>query len=291
MVKIGFLVSGVNGYHLFKSLHQKCQVSFVCSYSQKGLFFDSLTPIRSICKSKKYTFGLRGVLNERVFEKADYIFVAGWQYFLKNQLEKTVIFHDSLLPKYRGFSPTVNALIQGETTIGVTAFKPKEKVDAGEIYAQAAQQIKYPIKIKEVLEVLGDCYMKTGLELLRKLEKKSLKGINQKESLATYSIWRGEEDYKIDWSWDAPKIRRFVDALGWPYEGAKTMYDSIPIRVDEVEAIGDLHFVDRHPGKIWSSGNGFPEVICGSGMIRILKARNAAGKAVVFGMLRQKLGH
>ena len=35
-----------------------------------------------------------------------------------------LIFHDSLLPKLRGFNPTVTALIAGEIEIGVTAFSP-----------------------------------------------------------------------------------------------------------------------------------------------------------------------
>src|SRR5688500_12675671 len=43
------------------------------------------------------------------------------------------VFHDSLLPQYRGFSPTVWSLINGEDHTGVTLFKMSEKVDAGPV--------------------------------------------------------------------------------------------------------------------------------------------------------------
>ena len=39
---------------------------------------------------------------------------------IKNS-ENLIVFHDSLLPKYRGFAPLVSQLINGEEYLGVTA--------------------------------------------------------------------------------------------------------------------------------------------------------------------------
>jgi methionyl-tRNA formyltransferase len=44
----------------------------------------------------------------------------------------------------------------------------------------------------------------------------------QADDFATYSIWRDEADYEIDWSSDAQAIQRFINAVGYPYAGART---------------------------------------------------------------------
>ena len=41
-------------------------------------------------------------------------------------------------------------------------------------------------------------------------------------------------------------------------------------------------FADRHPGKVWSLSRGMPVVVCGSGALRILEARETDGAAVAF---------
>ena len=52
------------------------------------------------------------------------------------------------------------------------------------------------------------------------IENKSLKTTTQNESEATYSLWRDEEDYRIDWNQSSKEIRNFIFALGFPYKGA-----------------------------------------------------------------------
>ena len=220
------------------------------------------------------------------------MFVAGWQYLIAAALERLVVFHDSLLPEVRGFAPTATALIAGRTTIGVTAFRPVEAFDAGPVYAQAPASITYPITIREAYQRLAGCYTEAGRQVLALVGRGRLidSAVPQDESRATYSVWRGPHDYAIDWSWPAERVRRFVDAVGWPYEGARTTYGGDPIIVDTVEVIADLRFEERHAGKIWRLDEGRPEVICGSGMIRIESARTAAGARATFPRVREQLG-
>src|SRR5258708_1334492 len=40
------------------------------------------------------------------------VFLVGWQFMLSGDLQRCVVFHDSLLPRLRGFSPTVTALLR-----------------------------------------------------------------------------------------------------------------------------------------------------------------------------------
>src|SRR4051794_7831549 len=50
----------------------------------------------------------------------------------------TLNVHDSLLPKYAGFSPIIWALINGEPEVGVTAHLMDSSLDGGDIVLQRA---------------------------------------------------------------------------------------------------------------------------------------------------------
>ena len=67
----------------------------------------------------------------------DLMLAVNWRYMLPPEVYRrprrgAYIFHDSLLPEYRGFSPTVWAIINGEDHTGVTLFAIADEVDAGE---------------------------------------------------------------------------------------------------------------------------------------------------------------
>ena len=49
-------------------------------------------------------------------------------------------------------------------------------------------------------------------------------------------------DYRINWALSAKQIPRFVDAVGWPYMGAKSVLQGREIRIDRVEPCRDLAF-------------------------------------------------
>lgn len=289
MIKAGFLVTGFKGLKFIEAMHEKCKIAFVSSYVQKGTLDDSFNRIKSICEKNKYKFIEANRLERDFYIDADIVFVVGWQYVIHRLDGRFIIFHDSLLPRFRGFSPTVNALINGEKRIGVTALKPAELPDSGEIYEQKSLDVVYPIKIKDAYLLLSECYAQIAVSILNKATIGTLTSFPQDESAATYSIWRDELDYFIDWNWSSDKIVRFIDATGWPYYGARAVYQSEEIFIDEAVVIKDLTFEDCHPGKTWSINNGLPEVVCGKGMIQIVSARNNSGNKVVFNKLRERL--
>ncbi|MDR6874165.1 methionyl-tRNA formyltransferase [Bosea sp. BE125] len=203
-----------------------------------------------------------------------------------------IVFHDSLLPRYRGFAPTVAALIVGDTRIGVSAFRPEPGVDTGAIIDQEPLDIAYPATIREVYQQLGGAYANLARRLLAQAERHPLAGVAQVDALATYSLWRDEDDYAIDWTQSSTQIRRFIDAVGWPYLGAKTRYLGEEIRIGQAEPLPDLTFVNRQAGKLWSIGptRSTAEVVCGDGVLRIAEAKFADGRPVLFTSLRQRLG-
>jgi methionyl-tRNA formyltransferase len=225
-----------------------------------------------------------------VFDNVDLIFLVGWQYLLAEVDERMVIVHDSLLPRYRGWAPTVTALINGEPELGVTALRPVAAVDAGPVLGQRRWTVRYPMAIADALDQQAAHMADLLLDVVAAWEDGRLMARPQDESQATYSLWRDGDDGWIDWSWDAARISRFVDAVGFPYSGARTSYDGAELTVHRVEVVDDLRFEDRVPGKIWSLTSDGPIVVCGTGMVRISEARDPTGAQAVFGRRRRRLG-
>jgi methionyl-tRNA formyltransferase len=117
-----------------------------------------------------------------------------------------------------------------------------------------------------------------------------LNPVEQDPTQASYSLWRDEEDFVIDWSSDAHEICRMIDATGYPYAGARTTLGDETIYVEEATTLPDLNFENRTPGKIWSLESGRPIVVCGSGLVRLERCRAADGAEFVFRRLRSRLG-
>lgn len=290
--RIGFLVSGPKGFSLLAGIHAQCEVAFVSSHPVRGLRIDAYSEVRAFCTTHGYPFIERDALSPDILQRAGQVFVAGWQYLIAHEHERLVVFHDSLLPEVRGFAPTVTALIAGRPRIGVSAFRPVEAFDAGPLYAQSAADVTYPITIRDAYARLSQCYTDAARQVLNRIDLGDLihSGQPQDEGRATYSVWRGPEDYIIDWRWSAAKIRRFIDAVGWPYEGARTTYAGETITVLQADECPELQFEDRHPGKVWRMVDGQPEIICGDGMLRIRAAVTGSGQPVAFTRVRERLG-
>jgi methionyl-tRNA formyltransferase len=226
-----------------------------------------------------------------VLQPENLTFMVGWQHLLRAVTPSTVVFHDSLLPRYRGFAPTVTALIKGDREIGVTALSPAEVLDAGPIIAQRALPISYPIKIATALQLQAGLMVDIAADIVEQWRRGELASTPQREDMATFSIWRDDTDYEIDWSNSADAIERFVNAVGYPYAGARTTVGrSATIRVSDVTILPDMHFEIREAGKIWRLDNGHPVVICGSGMLRIDNCHREDGSDFLFQRLRAKLG-
>ncbi len=106
--------------------------------------------------------GARFVETRRV-EKAsadlpsvDLLLAVSWRYLIPANVFQAprlgaYVFHDSLLPQYRGFAPTVWAILNGESQTGVTLCRMAEHVDAGDIVAQQAVPIGAEETIADVM--------------------------------------------------------------------------------------------------------------------------------------------
>lgn len=195
-----------------------------------------------------------------------------WKWML--DINNLWVLHDSTLPKYRGFSPTVAALINGETTLGATLFKavsPDEGYDAGPILCQRSVEIHYPIRLAEAFEALIPLYLECTKFLIEKGETSAL--VSQDNANATYSVWNSKEDYFIDWTDSSERIVRKIHAVGPPYDYARTKFlHGIDLRVmliEDAEVFQPLVVENPTPGKILLIHAGCPVVITGNGTVKI----------------------
>jgi len=205
--------------------------------------------------------------------ETEYALAVSWRWLIDHPQDKLIVFHDSLLPTYRGFAPLVNALINGEAQVGVSAIFGASDFDTGAIIIQSTSSIRYPIKIAEAIDCINRNYLECANYVLSTLlEGLPLVATPQDENKASFSVWRDEEDYKIDWTKSASEIRRMIDAVGYPYLGAFTMLDGKKIRIFAGEETADIKIENRHCGKALFIDAGKPIVICGQGMLKITEA-------------------
>lgn len=279
---------GLKGAIFVESLLNRAMtIDSITSYRQPDDLADGFERLQSL--AERHSIEFRETRHPAV--RPDIlVFLVGWQHLLHEPTQSTVVFHDSLLPRYRGFAPTVTALIKGDTEIGVTAIRPGEAADQGPIVAQKARQIVYPVKIAEALAIQADLMAELAEEIVGWWRKGRLPEAAQREELATYSIWRDDADFEVDWSRSAVEIERFVNAVGHPYAGARTSVGGLHrIRILDVTPLPDLRFEIRQVGKIWRLDNGCPIVICGTGMLRIDRCTCEDGSPFVFRHVRSTL--
>jgi len=278
---------GLKGFEYLRNIIKLGAIpSRVVGYEQSDDTLRSLDKIKALCDAQNIPFEL----NKRpLFGKDETVFLVGWQFLVYDRPEHMIVFHDSLLPKYRGFAPTVTALINGEPKIGVSAIVPADGVDTGNIVEQFAFDVTYPIKVEDALRLQAEGMARLTLTILKKKHAGELSIEAQDHSSATFSIWRDSDDYWIDWSEPADRIVRTIDAVGPPYAGARSIYRGTPIIIREAIVSPELRFEIRQPGKIWSIEKNTPMVICGSGLIKILDAETESGEPVKFERLRNRL--
>lgn len=266
------MVAGHKGHDfvcdIIGSLNEHVDIKAIVSYEQEDLG-KGFAEIRQVAESNDIRFHATKRPSQELLSSTDLVFLVGWQYLIPDPTSRVIAIHDSLLPRYKGFSPTVNALINGETTIGVSAFVPNNEVDAGDILAQESVDVSHPIRLQDALQMLRSCYVKTATTVIEQWSTGNLNPRPQREDQATYSIWRDNDDFRIDWTVSAEMIRRFVFAVGFPYKGALATVEGIDVRVLDIEVVPDLMFETRHPGKIWKLDLDGPIVICGTGMVKL----------------------
>jgi len=272
------------GYETLKGLLEVVPpntIERVVSANDKTVKENYFDEIRTLC-------GVHGIeFHERTACPAvtsSISFALGWRWLISDSTG-LIVMHDSLLPKYRGFAPIVSMLLDGQKSLGVTAFWAVDEFDAGDIIAKKSVDVVYPIKIREAIDLVAPLFKELAVSIVQQyLEGGTIESVPQDHTDASFSLWRDELDYRINWSRDAEYIKRFVDAVGEPYQGAYTFIGQKKVRVLDgyvVDDERDIHDRTSHIGKVISMTEGCPVVVCGSGLFAVSALLDETGTNIL----------
>jgi methionyl-tRNA formyltransferase len=198
----------------------------------------------------------------------DYLISVNYRYIIPFEILKIANYslniHGSLLPKYRGRTPHVWSIINGEQYSGVTCHLIEESVDTGDIIKQKKILIDENDTGFSLLKKFEHIYPELLLDSLDHLEKnKSL--LKQNEENASYFGKRIPEMGYIDFYKDCLEVKNFIRAQSNPYPGAyyflangkKIIIDRIEEThfcfegsIGQIKAIEDKYFVKCKNGNL-----------------------------------------
>lgn len=264
MMRIALLCATRRGYRflqLLSSLKPECEL-IVFSFREEPWeppFFDDIQNLTQSCGGKFFEGRQLGSQRwEQFWETTsiDLMLTVSWRYLLPPKVYNsprmgTFVFHDSFLPEYRGFSPTVWAILNGEDHTGVTLFKIAEKVDAGDIVDQKQVPIGKDDTIAVVLEQVTEAYLQLLEKNLDALIQGSFIGIAQDQSRATFTCKRLPSDNLIDWNAPTDRVYNLIRAVSAPYPGAYTFLDGKRLRIwSAKQLVAGPRYVGRIPGRV-----------------------------------------
>lgn len=228
----------------------------------------------------------------------DLMLVVSWRYMIPPEVYRrprlgTFVFHDSLLPEYRGFSPTVWAIINGENHTGATLFEIAEGVDEGDIVDQQVVPIGPDDIISAVMERVTQTYLTLLKRNLDSLINGTAPRIPQDHSRATYTCKRLPEDSHIDWSAPSTNIYNLIRAVTFPYSGAYTYLSGQKLYIwNAKRVINGRRYIANIPGRIVEirPGEGVV-VLTGNGSILLTQVQKEGDKNVNAAEIIKSLNH
>ena len=157
--------------------------------------------------------------------------------------------HPGRLPSYRGPTPTAWALLNGETSFGITIHEMDAGIDTGDILFQEV----HPIDPDETGYELHTRAMRLGTDLLRRTFRDVVRGaatpVKQQGPASYYG--KLKTDYAIDWQSSTESIRNAVRVYARPYDRAGTTLDGTHVLMNHARLLGDDHaYRLQVPGKI-----------------------------------------
>jgi methionyl-tRNA formyltransferase len=180
--------------------------------------------------------------------------------------------HASLLPRWRGAAPIQRALLAGDAVTGVTIMRMEAGLDTGPMLLSRSVPIDARDNAKSLhdkLAHLGALLIEESLEALR---GDALAEVAQPLEGITYAAKIDKTEAPIQWARHAEEISRQVRAFNpWPI--AETRFDGKQLRIWQAEPIDSPRLSDaqRPPGSVLTATPEGIDVICGTGVLRILK--------------------
>lgn len=147
--------------------------------------------------------------------EADLFAAAGYAIILKEVILDipklmAVNFHASLLPTYRGKHPVFWALRNGERWSGMTVHVMDPGIDTGDIIYQVKIRTRQNDSVATLYKRIMDQSVDLVGRLITDAERDSIPRRIQPTNSGSYFSSTTTEDFQIDWTWPAEKIRRYI---------------------------------------------------------------------------------
>ena len=172
--------------------------------------------------------------------------------------------HPSLLPKYRGPSPVVTTILEGDEMTGVTLMLLDEGMDTGPIIAQRRQAVTPEDTAETLTEALFQAGATLLLEHLEPWIAGDLSRQPQDDSLATVTKKLERGDGQADWNLSSRQLQRRSRAFT-PWPGLFTHWRGQVLKLVEVTDPSKSPGIEVPPGKV--VGLDSPEVPVGVGTV------------------------
>ncbi len=186
--------------------------------------------------------------------------------------------HASLLPKYRGAAPINWALINGDKKTGLTTFRLKKEVDAGDIFIQRELEIREDDNFGSLHDRMAQVGAEVLLETIAGLEEGRLTPRPQSMDGYCPAPKLTRETGRIDWRKPAVDVVNLIRGLS-PAPGAFTELRGMRLIILEAKignegspsAAGIVTSIDDKNGI---------QVACGKGAVLITKLKPEGKRAM-----------
>ena len=143
----------------------------------------------------------------------------------------TIQYHPSLLPQYRGPSSINWPIAKGDTTTGLTIFRPTDGLDEGPVILQKTCEIGPD-------DTIGDVYFNRlfpmGVQAMLEAADLVVAGrhveIEQDEDAASYEGWFRAAEARINWANHASQVYNLIRAAN-PAPGAWTTHNGAKLQI------------------------------------------------------------
>jgi methionyl-tRNA formyltransferase len=189
--------------------------------------------------------------------------------------------HPSLLPKYRGPSPVISAILNGDEFAGVSVMRLDAGMDTGPVFSQSQIPI---LDSDDNINLTGKLFQIGAdmlLEVLAFLPLGKTKPEPQNQAAVSISREIVKEDGKIDWNLSALEIWRRVRAFQ-PWPEAYTCWQGKQIKI--IEAVPLPAAGNQETGRVLAldsaqQGAGFG-VSTGAGTLGVIRLQSEGKRAM-----------
>ena len=151
--------------------------------------------------------------------------------------------HASLLPRYRGAAPINWAIVNGETTTGLSIITLSEKMDAGQILAQLRTDIAADETAGQLHDRLAEMAVPLLLKTIDQIAGGTAVYTEQDHDKATCAPKLKKSDGFLDFAEPAEVLARKIRGF-WPWPGASANYvskktgKSVRVTIGGAEVVG-----------------------------------------------------